>query len=708
MFYKKNIKIFFYFFIFSLLIITVCIWRNHNFFFFDDSQNEYLGFMHQYGLSWRSGEIPFITKNIMIGSNAMIELQRAIFAPHNIIASILGSYSQHVLFTGIFFALIDLLIICFSGYIIGRTLDIKENLSIILGMSLAINPMYLYQYSGAWWNAANGHAISLLAIASIFYLIKNKTRWAYIFNFISVLWLLLSGWPHGSVGYLITTGFLIIFIHKLKIKSILNLSIPTICAGICAVPIYSEFIFSKDLLDRFSGFSNGNNFLVPTISQMLFSFSPSYYDYMHYVGGYQIFFVPLAFSTIFFVFSCFFFKLNFNDPILKNLIGLSIIFVIVCQSPSQFGMLRFSFRFLPFFSLFLTILTFYIISKYEIIIIKSREKSFFIFIITVLIISISTCFFEQKKVLITNLMSFCLLLYVYFFFFKNKKIKKASILHLSTIPFCCLLIMLFILPGLGGRYLFQTNLPNELHNSKSLNLNGYVMPFSKWGADFPKELSDINSSQYGYYNIKTIAGYSPNGQKYLDQILVHNLPQSLFDEHEVLPHLLIKFPEYRDVCMINLLNVSTIVLPKNTNLEPIKQCGYTKFISGSRDFIYAMNDQKSSSTLSYSTNPNTKIIQETNNTIKLEIPKSDNINTLIFSREFWHGYISSGIKCNVEISGFKGALLSLKIPSNCSGNLTLSYFPKTWKYTLFFPVFGIICFIIFLIFNNKKDLIVNR
>ncbi|KGB26219.1 hypothetical protein AtDm6_0498 [Acetobacter tropicalis] len=87
--FLKNINVYFYFFIFSIVIVAAATLNNPYFFTEDDSQNEYLGFMRQYGESWRNWEIPFIAKNILVGSNAMVELQRAIFAPHNIVASLI-------------------------------------------------------------------------------------------------------------------------------------------------------------------------------------------------------------------------------------------------------------------------------------------------------------------------------------------------------------------------------------------------------------------------------------------------------------------------------------------------------------------------------------------------------------------------------------------------------------------------------------------
>ncbi|MDI2091105.1 hypothetical protein [Commensalibacter oyaizuii] len=705
--FTKNMKLFFGFMLFSLLIIVICTLRNHYFFTLDDAENEYLGFMHQYGQSWKNGEIPFITKDLLVGGNAMVELQRAIFAPHNIIGSILNASNHILISTGLFFAFVNMMTLCFSGYIIGRTLNIKRNLCVTLGLFLAINPMFLFQYSGPWWNAANGHAISILSIASIFYLIKNQTRLAYTFNFLTVFWLLVSGWPHGFIGYLVISICLIISFSEADIKSAFYLFFPTLCAGISAIPIYSEFIYLKAFIERPSGWDNVNNFLVPSLSQMLLSFSPSYYEHMNYWGGYRTVFFPIGFSTIFFVFSCFFLKIDLKSKTTQTLIIIAALLLLLCQMPSQAGMLRYPYRFLPLFSSIITIFTFYVINRYEITVSRQRQQLFYFFISIFIIVSISTCFFELKnKVLIANLITFCLLTYVYLAFFKNKNLKEASTIHLSLIPFCCFLIMIFVLPGVGkGKYMYESHLPNQLRNLNKLNLSGYTLSFSGGTGSWqkaPKELADLNSSQFGYYDIKSTTGYSPNGHKFLDQIIVHHSPHTTLNQEDALLPLLRKIPELNNVCMINLLNVTNVVLHNNVNFEQIKQCGFTNSFTGARDYTYANYKRNLSTTLSYSLIPNTTVKNETNNTIKLYIPDSAQKNTLIFSRAFWPGYTASGLACNVQISGFENALLSAQIPAHCSGNLTISYFPKTWKYTLFFAVIGIIAFLVFLIYNYKR------
>ncbi|OUI87758.1 glycosyltransferase family protein [Acetobacter tropicalis] len=694
--FLKNINVYFYFFIFSIVIVAAATLNNPYFFTEDDSQNEYLGFMRQYGESWRNWEIPFIAKNILVGSNAMVELQRAIFAPHNIVASLITSSNTPVTSTGVFFAVLDIFVLAVAGYIIGQSLGLKKNISVLLGFSLPANAMFLYQYAGPWWNAANGHALAMLSVASFFFLLKKRSLRSYVFNFISVFLLLLSGWPHGFIGYLVIGVCSLAFVMRQNFKKNIALVVPTLCAGLCAVPVYSEFLYLRDFIVRPSGWDNLNNFLVPSLTQMLFAFSPTYFEHMNYFGGYRAVCVAFGFASVFCIFPVFFSKIKLNDPVLKILFTCSVVFLILCQMPSQSGMLRYSIRFLPFFTLMVNVISFYILDRFEIVVTKGRERAFFYFLIVSAIISYSICAFEFKNLLMADFFSLVLVLCAYLFFIKKQAIKTETSLPLFVVPLASVLIMFFTLSGVGEKYMYQIDLPKKIENLSNLNLSGSVMSFSGWGYHDAHELADINSSQFGYYDVKTANGYSPNGQKYIDQVLVHSLPHTLLDQNASLPQLTQQIPEFGNQCLLSMFGVSTIVLGNGNMLDAVKRCGFGRVLPAPRGMMYAMSQKTYSSSLAYASAPAVSVSKETNNTIKLAIPDEKNAITMVFSREFWPGYSAHGLACKVDVSGYRKMLLSVTVPPHCQGELTVSYFPKTWKYTLFSPLLGLILFGVFL------------
>lgn len=698
----RKINIYVYFLIFSITIVTVATLRNPFFFTEDDSQNEYLGFMKQYGESWLTGEIPFITKNILVGSNAMVELQRGIFAPHNILASIFTSSNNIVISTGLFFAIIDIFVLCASGYIVGKSLGINKKGSTLLALLMPTNAVFLYQYAGPWWNAANGHALSMLSVASFFYLIKYRSIKGFVFNFLSVFFLLISGWPHGFIGYMVICACFILFTMKDDIRNSIALAVPTVCAGLCAVPIYSEFVYLHDFIVRPSGWSNANNFLVPSLTQMFLAFSPTYFEHMNYFGGYRAVSIAFGFASVFAIFPLFFSRVNRNDKFLKMLMLCSVIFLFLCQMPSQFGMLRYSIRFLPFFTFVINVATIYILYKFDINITKKREKSFFYFLIVFFVASYSTSVFEFKRLLYAEMLSFILIVLTYVVFIKNKGNGKFVSVPLWVVPLSSVLIMLFMLPGVGGRYMYQINLPKKIDKLSSLNLTGKVLSFSGWGDHDPHELSDINSSQFGYYDIKTDNGYSPNGHKYIDQVLVHYLPHTLLDQNASLPQLTEHITEFGDQCLLNMFGASTIVLSEGNMLNAVKNCGFSKIIPASRGMMYAISQKTYLSSLTYTSAPDVSVLKESNNSIKLSIPDEKKAITMIFSREFWPGYSGYGLTCKVNVAGYRKMLLSLTVPPHCKGELTISYFPKTWKYALFSPLLGLSFFCVFLWGQNRN------
>lgn len=169
----------------------------------------------------------------------MVELQRAIFAPQNILASLIAAKSANPLAPGLFYAFINIFLSCLSGYSIGKSFGISRNLSLVLGFFIAINPIFLYQYAGPWWNAANGHTWSLVAIATFCLLRQSMTAWRVVANFLATLILLSSGWPHGIIGYFVIVGC--ISLVDLRYGEAFNLVVKR-CLPLCwqALPLFQS------------------------------------------------------------------------------------------------------------------------------------------------------------------------------------------------------------------------------------------------------------------------------------------------------------------------------------------------------------------------------------------------------------------------------------------------------------------------------------
>ncbi|ORF09673.1 hypothetical protein BGH98_00480, partial [Snodgrassella alvi] len=356
---------------YAITIIILCSLFQSDFFCIDDASYEMLGFFRQIGHIWSEGRIPFIVDSIYLGGNEMIDLGKGIFLPQNILASLIASRFHYVMLSGWILAFINIVLVSLSALVIARLYRLYKCYAYTLAAFTVIQPVFLYQYLGAWWNAANGQAWAMVSIATFLLLKKNYSKINIILNFISVIFLLSAGWPHGMIGYAVFVGVTLVFEFKQtgKLNKIIYLSIPAILALIFSFPIYSEYIFSHDLTDRVSGFDSSLRVFTPSWSTIILGFFPTFYDYMNYFG-YRLVLVPFGFSTVFLpmvFFYCNIKELWHRNDNLKWVSTLIIVFFLLSQMPAQFGPLRWPFRFLPFISFFICLAVFYILQYAHII-----------------------------------------------------------------------------------------------------------------------------------------------------------------------------------------------------------------------------------------------------------------------------------------------------------------------------------------------------
>ena len=107
-------------------------------------------------------------------------------------------------------------------------------------------------------------------------------------------------------------------------------------------------------------------------------------------------------------------------------------------------------------------------------------------------------------------------------------------------------------------------------------------------------------------------------------------------------------------------------------------------------------------------------VLEENNSLKLTISKKEKNNKevyritskqsgeIILSKPYWRGYTAKINGKKVIITDEAG-LLKLEIPGNINnGILELTYFPRSWRFTLWLALVGIIGIILVLINMSRK------
>ncbi|MBI0159229.1 MULTISPECIES: hypothetical protein [unclassified Snodgrassella] len=609
----------------------------------------------------------------------------------------------------------------------------------------------------------------MVSIATFLLLKKNYSKINIILNFISVIFLLSSGWPHGVIGYAVFVGITLVFEFKQsgKLNKVVYLSIPAILALIFSFPIYSEYIFSHDLTNRVSGFDSSLRTFIPSWSTIILGFFPTFYDYMTYIS-YRLVLVPLGFSTLFLPMVFFYRNIKElwqRDNILKWFSTLIIIFFLLSQMPSQFGPLRWPFRFLPFISFFICLAVFYILQYAHIIqgkkIILNKKiyislyiilGGFFLFLpayagfdtLTLILSLVLMLFllehdlFNFKKSILVNfnkkyflviLFVFCLVFFnswnlhpfyivlqifsVWLLILSPKIIERKSSYGMIGLTLLILLLFLNGLPTLGGSYQRQTELAERIQLPDNVNLQGYVLslPLNIYLKQ-TRQLNDIASAQFGFYDIKSINGYSPVGSKRLEKILpVNQSAHGIFTSKQALENILQSAKGF-NVCQAVLMRISTIIVNKDDYAafsHQFKQCGYSEVQSAdSRSDLYVSlpftltKGWENNSPFVYPDIAGVRIVKHENNTDWVQIPEHKDNITLIFPRLWWYGY-SANINDHIlsVTADSSGSLVQVSVPSDFNGVLRLSYFPVTWRYLWFLPILAIMGLITLLFFNGK-------
>ncbi|MCO6504407.1 MAG: hypothetical protein J6568_03195 [Snodgrassella sp.] len=741
----------------ALTIVVICCLFHNNFFCVDDSEYEMLGFLRQIGHIWINGSIPFIVDSMYLGGNEMIDLGKGIFLPQNILVSLIASKFNYIQLPGIILAFINLVLVCLSALSIAKTFKLRNSYAYAFASLATIQPIFLYYYLGAWWNAGNGQAWAMVSIATFLLLKSNYNVKNIIINFVSVVFLMSAGWPHGIIGYaafvLVTQFFELTYQRNWK-KNIF-LIVPSLLAFIFSLPIYSEYIYSHDLINRISGFYSDQRRLTPSWSSIVLGFFPASYDFMN-TSGYKMIYFPIGFSTLFIPLALCYRKINLlwqKDANLKWLVMLIFGFFMLTQMPGQFGPLRWPFRFLPFICLFISLTVFYILENAPTIIMKgvvlSRTAyiSLYIFlagllfliplymgfdifgltlILLLLLFLIERELFDLKKSVLANfnknyfiiiICTFCLVsfnslgthpIYLLLQIFSvllllicPVVINRKSQFGLSLLNFVTLVIMLNGMPTIGGLYGYEIKLSDSIQRPNNINLQGYVLslPMNLILTE-SKQLSDAFSAQFGIYDIKSVNGYSPVGNKRLEAILpVHKSAHGVFSSNETLKNILSKGDNF-DVCQAILMRISTVIVNKvdyDKFKDNFSRCGYTQVqVADYRQNLYVSlplsqtNGWENNLPSAFPAIKGIDVVSHKNNVDLINIPAHNEALTLIFPRLWWYGYTAKINGQSLPVTSDKsGLLVQVNVPPSATGILKLSYFPVTWRYVWFLPLLAL-------------------
>ena len=705
---KKNSLDFIYSMLLALFIIYICTRFDRHFFFFDDAQNLILPYLKQSGELWLKGEIPFLLNKEILGQNNILEVDRGIFLPQNILLSIIASKVHSFNSLARISAFINLTLFSFFSQKISDALKMNNVFKRTMAFLFCINPMILYIYLPSWWALITGQVWFVALFASILFLRDRFSVKNMVFYIVSVISIFLNSFPNHVIVYLIIVlSFMLELFKDKKYKQLLCFVVISFFIALIVINVYSEFIISASLLSRDRSFNNIGNFNVPSLSFIIMSFTPLYFDFINTYGGYRILYFSFGYSSIYILFLIFLkksFKELLKNKTTKFLLILIVIFFILTQMPTTFSFLHQPWRFLQFLSELIIIFSMYTLNINKLKINKNRLTIFIVIILISFILSIFRLEEINLKIIAINFVFvISSIMYVYFVY-RNKEIRMSSTMIYSVLM---LILMLFSkgsvdgflpLPGVNDRIDMRNDFANK----------GYILSLTN-GQETKNNIEDLHSSQFLLYDLKAINGYSPLGNKKLQETLIISAAQAWFDPEKTVNNLSNK---YNNICYFDLFNITSIPIWK-VNLTPemqnkIQNCGYISKEVNNPDVIYFIKNKNILGNISYvSEGINIdKLILQKNNKEIYKITTTSNKGEIILSKPYWRGYTAKINGKKVGISDELGLLRLDNIPSNVkNGTLEIRYFPRSWRVTLWLGLIGVIGIVLTLRYIKKHELI---
>lgn len=516
-------EVFFLSLLYPGIVIFICLsFHGKNFFNTFDAVDEFIGFYSEYGRIFAEGKLPLIVDRIMFGGNGVVELSHSFLNPQAVLASLLAWFCEKKQVIGIFIAYSNLFITCIAALALGRLFRFSKLNSLLFAGFVLVQPLVIVEYCRSWWNSGIGHAWGLASVTTLLYYYNNRSVRNFLLNVISIIFLMVDTWVYSIICYLLF--LLLMSIHivlKNRVGGYLNLIyiglliFPFSVSCFIISPLYFEYIYSSDIHNRFVGLFN-NNFLAFPVSDFILSYIPTFYEFTNYFS-HKMPFMSIGFSTIFIPLALFFrknIKLFSEDSTFRLFTFYILGLFLLTQTPESIGPMRWSLRYAPFLTFFLTFITFYSLQYAESV---PRQKANFygciLFLASGFLITIFRIAGRSISLFVIEIISFVLIVSI--LIFKNRSTKFRNYYYIIT-PFLCLLLIIVGIKTTGFLnsvpYLYN---PGYIELPADLNTKGFIFRGGRPVHTVPS-YPYISDARGGIYNLRTISGYTPLEYKALN------------------------------------------------------------------------------------------------------------------------------------------------------------------------------------------------
>ena len=341
----------------ALLVIFIPHWIAPGYYFDDDVRHYFMPWAHEVGTRIVLGDWPTLSLRSMYAGNLIGEGQLGLFNPITLLLYFIVSRIENLGDGALVFAGFHLLAMALGIYTVGRLFKLTRPFSVLAGIAFITSSMTSYWYAATW----------IIPLAINTWLIWAIAAWLYAFEKPNRLWIavlattaLTGGWPHGSIAL----GVILLFlcIDRCRVchsrQPLLWLAVGGISALLMSLPAIVPLAAHVAESQRGHLLIANNGNLSATVDNLLAFSWPSYLAaWPHYFShpgaqpNYYVawFILPLLLSYRRQI------RLYWKNPChsFRLLVSLAAIFALLSLGPEQLGPLRWPFRFVPFFQLFL-------------------------------------------------------------------------------------------------------------------------------------------------------------------------------------------------------------------------------------------------------------------------------------------------------------------------------------------------------------------
>jgi hypothetical protein len=322
---------------------------NRYFYFEDDFQSQYMPIVIEIAHQLKAGTFPLIAHDSWHGGALLAQYQYAIFNPICLLLDICADWFSDIALAAAFYVIVHYVIFVAGAHVLCLMLGYSRRGAAIGAVSACSSTWLLYWAAHSW-------TIVLMSISwmpwcfAALLLVYQNPRWLSL-GAIATALPIVTGWPFTtiSIGFVIVVALTFAVAAKKPLSRVLHVALAAALGLALSLPailptaIYLHYLgHATDLVDRFKWRASFEGLMtggMPTYFGPWISWAADVrvYPVSFYYFGW---FVPIVLVNAR--------KTSFEAPFAKVLLALTGIFGVLSVFPT-FGIVRWSFRFLPYF-----------------------------------------------------------------------------------------------------------------------------------------------------------------------------------------------------------------------------------------------------------------------------------------------------------------------------------------------------------------------